>query len=602
MGDLSGTKTHSTDSVQVCQNCKQEFVIEPEDFQFYEKIKVPAPTWCPECRFQRRLAWRNEWRLFRNKDAQTGKELFTNFSPGAPVKIYERDYWSSDNWDPLQYGMEIDWSRPFLAQVKELLAQVPIFSRAIIDSVNSDYCMNAGYLKNSFMVFNSDYVEDSAYIFSTAHINKSFDCELSNQLELCYGCFNNSNCYRTVYSVDCESCHDSILCRSCVSCANCFGCANLKSKFYHIFNEPYSKEEYAKKMASLELDTYSGFSKVMDEAYSFWKKHPLKFAHVKQNLNVSGEYVFNSKNVKEGYRIMEDAEDCRFCQFILLGPEKGCYDHTSWGKGAENIYEAIQIGDGSYNIKFSVGCYTQAKDIEYSLFCTGGKNLFGCVSAHHKQFCILNKQYTEKEFNELVLKIREHMKDMPYSDSLGREYRYGEFFPSEFAPYSYSETIAQEYFPLLKEEALKKSFTWRDDEKRAYPITMKLENIPDSIVEAKEDITKEVIECAHKGNCAHACNGVFRITPEELQFLQKMKIPLPRLCPHCRHYERIIFRNSFRLYHRKCECAGTVGRGYANDVAHFHEGKPCPNEFETPYDPNRKEIIYCEQCYNSEVA
>ena len=569
---------------KVCQNCKKEFTIEPEDFDFYEKIKVPPPTWCPECRFRRRLAWRNEWRLFKNKDARTGEEIFTNFSPGAPVKIYDREFWLSDNWDPLQYGKDIDWSRPFLAQVKELLGIVPIFSRPITTAVNSDYCMNAGWLKDSFMVFNSDYVEDSAYIFSTAHISKSFDCELSKQLELCYGCFNNNNCYHMVYSVDCENCHDSILCRSCVSCSNCFGCANIKSKSYYIFNEPYSKEEYAKKLVSFRLDTYSGLSKAMDEAYSFWKKFPLKFAHVKQNLNASGEYVFNSKNVKNSYRIYENAEDSRYCQFILLGPEKGCYDHTGWGKGAESVYEALQAGDGVSNIKFSIGCYTQAKDIEYSLFCTGGKNLFGCVSAHHKQFCILNKQYTEEEYKALVPKIREHMRTMPYVDKAGHEFCYGEFFPPEFAPYSYSDTIAQEYFPLTKEEALAKNFTWRDNEKRTYPITMKLENIPDSIIEVKENVTKEVIECAHRGSCAHACNGAFRITSEEFQFLQKMRIPLPRLCPHCRHYERIAFRNSFRLYHRKCMNSG------------------CTNEFETPYAPDRPEIIYCEQCYNSEVA
>ncbi|MDI6602738.1 MAG: hypothetical protein QME57_01280 [Patescibacteria group bacterium] len=36
--------------IKQCQNCKKEFVIEPEDFLFYEKIKVPPPTWCPECR------------------------------------------------------------------------------------------------------------------------------------------------------------------------------------------------------------------------------------------------------------------------------------------------------------------------------------------------------------------------------------------------------------------------------------------------------------------------------------------------------------------------------------------------------------------------
>ena len=43
-----------------CQNCKKDFIIESEDFNFYEKIKVPPPTWCPDCRQQRRYAWQNE--------------------------------------------------------------------------------------------------------------------------------------------------------------------------------------------------------------------------------------------------------------------------------------------------------------------------------------------------------------------------------------------------------------------------------------------------------------------------------------------------------------------------------------------------------------
>jgi hypothetical protein len=48
-----------------CQNCNQSFLIEPDDFSFYEKIKVPAPTWCPECRMIRRMTWRNERSLFK---------------------------------------------------------------------------------------------------------------------------------------------------------------------------------------------------------------------------------------------------------------------------------------------------------------------------------------------------------------------------------------------------------------------------------------------------------------------------------------------------------------------------------------------------------
>ena len=30
-----------------CQNCHTNFVIVPDDFSFYEKIKVPTPTFCP---------------------------------------------------------------------------------------------------------------------------------------------------------------------------------------------------------------------------------------------------------------------------------------------------------------------------------------------------------------------------------------------------------------------------------------------------------------------------------------------------------------------------------------------------------------------------
>ena len=86
-----------------CQNCKKDFVIEEEDFDFYKKIKVPAPTFCPACRFQRRLTWRNEWKLFRKKDIH-GKEIFSFIHEDSPVKIMEVEEWYSDSWDPIEYG------------------------------------------------------------------------------------------------------------------------------------------------------------------------------------------------------------------------------------------------------------------------------------------------------------------------------------------------------------------------------------------------------------------------------------------------------------------------------------------------------------------
>jgi len=70
-----------------------------------------------------------------------------------------------------------------------------------------------------------------------------------------------------------------------------------------------------------------------------------------------------------------------------------------------------------------------------------------------------------------------------------------------------------------------------------------------------------------------------------------MNLPLPHLCPNCRHYQRLKQRNPLKLWHRQCMCDKTN---------HDHEDK-CVTEFETSYTPNKPEIIYCEKCYQQEV-
>ena len=109
---------------RICQNCKKDFVIEIEDFKFYEKIKVPPPTFCAECRIQRRFAFRNERVLHRNKCAKTGKSVISCFSSESPFIIYDRDFWWSDGWNPLDYGKEYDFTRSFFIQFRELLEKI----------------------------------------------------------------------------------------------------------------------------------------------------------------------------------------------------------------------------------------------------------------------------------------------------------------------------------------------------------------------------------------------------------------------------------------------------------------------------------------------
>ncbi|MBI4094987.1 MAG: hypothetical protein HY435_02220 [Candidatus Liptonbacteria bacterium] len=73
---------------KVCQNCKNQFTIEPEDFQFYEKIAVPPPTFCPACRFQRRLMFRNERVLYKRTCDLCTQSILSIFAPDKPYKVF----------------------------------------------------------------------------------------------------------------------------------------------------------------------------------------------------------------------------------------------------------------------------------------------------------------------------------------------------------------------------------------------------------------------------------------------------------------------------------------------------------------------------------
>jgi hypothetical protein len=81
-------------------------------------------------------------------------------------------------------------------------------------------------------------------------------------------------------------------------------------------------------------------------------------------------------------------------------------------------------------------------------------NLFLCVGLRNKSYCILNKQYTKEEYEELVPRIIEKMMTTPLRQGFEGQMEWGEFFPTSLSPFGYNETVAQEYFPMMREEAL----------------------------------------------------------------------------------------------------------------------------------------------------
>ena len=564
-----------------CQNCKNDFIIESDDFLFYEKIKVPAPTFCPECRMIRRMAFRDYRVLYKRKCDKTNKTIFSIIPQASLFKVWDRDIWWSDELECLDYGKEIDFAKNFFGQLEELFFEVPSSSQTCWNMINSEYCTGANNLKNCYLVFVSTYSEDSMYSAEINRTKNSVDVTRIESSELCYQSFALNKCYQTFFSSHCESCLNVWFSRDLVGCSFCFGCTNLRNKQYYIFNEPYSKDNYEKTIKSFNLGSNKAILNIKNKTEEIIKKGIRKFTEGHYNNNVSGEYINNSKNVFLSYYVIQ-VEDSKYIQLFFTPKAKDCYDCTLWGENSELCYECSSVGSDCHDNRFCYRCSKGSQNCEYSCSCYGCVNIFGCSGLKNKKYCILNKQYTKEEYFTLIAKIKKLMDEIPYVDKKGIVYKYGEFFPDEFSPFCYNESLSQDYFPLTKEQAISQGYKWKDKEERNYNIDIYSKDIPDNINDVNDDILDKIIECNHK-DCNHQCTEAFKIIPEELQFYRRMNLPLPRLCPNCRHYERLSQRNPLKLWHRQCM------------------NKGCTNTFETSYSPDRPEIIYCEKCYQKEV-
>lgn len=577
-----------------CQNCKKDFNIEPDDFSFYEKIKVPPPTFCWRCRAIRRMAFRNMRHLFARTCSATGSKIFTLMPPENKMPVYSNSYWNSDKWDAMDYGRDYDFSKSFFEQFRDLYTTTPWGIMWSMEMVNSDYSVS-GYSKDCYLCFDSGYIENSAYNVTLLYSKQCFDSLNLKDCELCYYSINTNQSYKTFFSRNCVSCVDVWFSQDCVGCTECFGCSGLRNKSYYIFNEPYDKESYRNKLIEMKLDSWSGINQARKFSEDVWNKSPVKYQHSVQVTNSNGDYLFNGTELKNCF-FVGNAKNLKHCQSVIYPPNGDGMDITS-SEGTELSYETIASGNGVYKTLATFEC-VHVNDSSYSINCRNISNVFGCVAIKNKEYCILNKQYSKEEYFSILPKIINHMNEMPYVDVKGHIYRYGEFFPSDMATHGYSQSQAFEYFPMTEQEAEDKGYRWRKPENRNYDITKKASELPDSIFDINESILEEVIQCQHDELGGHSfgcdvdCASAFRITKQELDFYRQSKLPLPRLCFNCRHIDRVQWRNVPALYHRSCMC---------DKLEHEHQGK-CQNEFETTYSPDRPEIVYCESCYQKEVV
>jgi len=538
----------------------------------------------------RRMSFRNERILYKRKCDKTGKDIISVYSPDSPHKVFDHSFWYSDNFDPMEYGQDYDFPRPFFEQMREFMLKMPWPSLRIENSENCDYNNDTGRSKDCYLCARTHNSTNALYGY---RVNKSRDCVDSMQVfddsEFLYECVECISCRFVTFSMFSENCSNSSMLLNCKNCLDCFMCTNLRNKQYCFKNTQLTKEEYAKKIAEYNSGSFSDKENALKDFAKLCEKTIHRNLTIINSPNSTGDNIVGCKNAFTCFGI----KDCENVRYIWDNMRYKDSMDTYSGGDAELAYECTSSGK-SYNVKFCLRA-VHSNDAEYSFMVDKCKNVFACIGLQNKEFCIFNKQYSEADYKIMVAKIIEQM-------TLAREY--GEFCPMELSMFAYNETVAQEYFPMTKEEALGRGLRWQDPNTKNYSITVKPADLPDDIKDVKEVILTQSIGCEDGASCKHGCTTAFRIIPRELEFYKRMNLPLPRKCPNCRYYGRLGKLNPSKLWRRDCQCGGPGSENgvYKNlSGHHLHGVEHCPNDFETSFAPDRPEIVYCEKCYQQEV-
>lgn len=537
-----------------CRVTGKTFVVSEWEQEHLKKFDAPLPDLCPEERHRRRLSHRNERRIYKRSCSMSGEPIISIYSPDKALTVFSQEAWRGDQWDARSYGRDYDFNRPFFDQFYDLQKVVPHMGLLNVSGENSDYCNITTGNKNCYLVFGGDFCEDAIYSVFSMHCRDVSDVYWVNRSELVYDSIDSENCYNIRYSQRAYGCRDSSFLFECRNSENCVGCVGLIGKKYHIFNTPYSPEEYKEKLKSLRLDTWTGVQKMKEEFAKFRLQFPHRYAQIVNSENCTGDDLSSAKNAQNCFGLNGPAEDIKD---VFLGGW-GLKDTTSSdhvGHKAELFHEMLGSIDGTHCAFSSFSWSSQ--DTFYCHMVLNSHDLFGCSNMQRAEYCILNKQYSKEDYFALRAQIVAHMK------STGE---WGQFFPSKHSLFAYNETVAQDYFPLSKETVLAQGLQWKEEEKK--PITPN--DIPDSIHDVTEDILNKSFVCQKTGR-------PYKIIPAELKLYKKLEVPIPHYAPETRNELRIAARNPIQMWERDCD--------------------QCAKVIQSSYAPGRPEKVYCEACY-----
>ena len=498
---------------QKCVVSGQDFLVTQKELQIIERISptakdsllsIPPPKVCPELRLMTRLAFINQVYLYNLKCSSTGKNIFSYHSPDSPYPVYDNQIWWGDSWDASSYGRDFNFELTFFKQFQALETVVPHLALQAQRNENCAYLNNASDNKNCYLIFNTSFAEDCQYCENVWHSIDCVDCTFTKRSELCYDCISCNRCYNLQSSIFSDDCSDSFFLQNCRACKNCFGCVNLHRKQYCFFNQQLTKDQYFLRINELDLSSISERKKITLRFQELVKTMPMPNIMASNVERANGNLIYNSADIANGFFINE-GEFLYNCMNLDTNC-KNCVDLTAFGNQVSFVYDSIRIGHQCQKLAFCQFCFNGSSDLYYCKGCYSCKNCFGCVGLRHKQYCILNKQYSKENYENLLIKIVGHMRGTS---------EWGRFFPINLSHIPYNRSFAKRYFTKNKEEVLSLGLKWHFEE--AIAGAERSQSIPDKIPEGVDSLILQ----------SNISGKAFKVTKHELDILRSRNLPLP---------------------------------------------------------------------------
>lgn len=403
---------------RVCSVLGEVWQMTQKEIDLCRRVSVPPRKMATNTIWKWMAYFDAGYQFWWNTHPETGKPVLSFHHPASGVKVLPDAEWHAKDFSEI--NQTADPTRSFFEQLRALQVRVPLlatFSR--VEPENSitlfsfgdrnSYFTFACISERTFFATGAFEVRGSSLLFTSHQVTDSHHAFKSNRMFQCRYVRESLDCLHSAFLFDCRNCQ------------NCFGASNKRNRQYIFMNEQLTKEEYERRMSTIDLGKRSEVEKWMkafDELLARDGVWPENF-----NINCqesTGEYLINGVRCEHCY----DSADAPSDQY-----------HSAWSYGANShnafMWGSIDSTDGymtvscpnSNRTKFSFRSF-RLDNCEYCFMCADLRDCFGCIGLKKKRFCIFNKQYDEADYYRLLDEVKSAMLDRG---------EYGTFFPTSMA-------------------------------------------------------------------------------------------------------------------------------------------------------------------------